>query len=475
MKLHHKLFITFGLITAAALVFIFIYLDKNLNKTYMSQLKDNIKKQTQSTKTLLLREDLTRASIDDVVYKTGKDLALRVTVIDSKGVVVGDSELKHDDVLKLENHLARPEIIDTIKNGEGWSQRFSTTLKKDIIYYATTFNSKSFNGFIRFSIPVEKVGLAYYNIEETLFVSLFIVFIATLIVALVAFHLISKPIRSLVKQAQKIAAGDYSSKIPVTKKDEVGELARSLNSLSENISNRISEILRNNAKFENIRKDFVANVSHELRTPIANIKGYAETLLDGAIDDEKHARDFIKIIHGESDRLASLINDILDLSKIESDTFKLNLKQNDLFEIVNTVVKLLEKDAKVKSISIHNKLKMGTSVVSDQGLLIQVFINLIHNAIKYSHSNTNITVTSSTSNNFIKIEVEDQGIGIPEQDLSRIFERFYRVDKARSKELGGTGLGLAIVKHIIQAHSGDVFVRSAEGKGSTFGFTIPVA
>jgi two-component system phosphate regulon sensor histidine kinase PhoR len=475
MKLHHKLLITFGLITAAALIFIFVYLDKNLNKTYVSQLKDSIKKQTQATKALLLKIDLNRESIDDIVHTIGKDLALRVTIIDSKGIVVGDSEIDHNDLVKLENHLKRPEIMDAIKSGEGWSQRFSTTIKKDIIYYATTLNSRSFNGFIRLSIPVEKVGLAYYNIQETLFVSLFIVFIATLIVALMAFHLISKPIRSLVKQAQKIAAGDYSSKIPATKKDEVGELARSLNSLSENISNRISEILRNNAKFENVRKDFVANVSHELRTPIANIKGYAETLLDGAIDDEKHARDFIKIIHGESDRLASLINDILDLSKIESDTFKLNLKQNDLSEVVNTVIRLLEKDVRDKSISVHNKLEKGSYVMSDQSLLIQVFINLIHNAIKYSHDNTSIVVSAATDNNFIKIEVEDQGIGIPAQDLPRIFERFYRVDKARSKELGGTGLGLAIVKHIVQAHGGDVFVRSTEGVGSTFGFTVPLA
>jgi two-component system phosphate regulon sensor histidine kinase PhoR len=226
-------------------------------------------------------------------------------------------------------------------------------------------------------------------------------------------------------------------------------------------------------RLETIRTDFVANVSHELRTPVSNIRGYAETLLDGAIDDKKNAHDFTKIIYNESGRLASLINDILDLSKIESDTFKLNLGQHNLYEIVNKAINKLGKDAGNKNIVVDNVVNKELNFNVDESLLTQVLINLLHNAIKYSHENSKITVSSNIQQGLVTVDVEDQGIGIPERDLPRIFERFYRVDKARSKELGGTGLGLAIVKHIIQVHGGEVSVKSVEGQGSVFSFTIP--
>ncbi|HOW17019.1 MAG TPA: HAMP domain-containing protein, partial [bacterium] len=228
MKLHFKLFITFGLITAIALTSIFIYLDRNLNRTYVSQLKDNIKKQTQATKTLLLSSKFEPHRVDSIVHNIGKDLALRITIIDKQGRVVGDSELKHNEAIKLENHLQRPEIIDAIKKGEGWSQRFSTTLKKDIIYYAIPFNSSSFNGFIRFAIPVERVSLVFDNTEGALLISILIVFIATLFVAIIAFNFISRPISNLANQAKRIADGDYSKKLIATSRDEVGELSNSL-------------------------------------------------------------------------------------------------------------------------------------------------------------------------------------------------------------------------------------------------------
>jgi len=458
------------LIIASTFIVVFIYLDKSLNEKNLAQLKETIKRQTLASSLILSKQSSKSSSIEEISHKLGTTLNLRVTIISSNGTVFGDSEIDPSDLSKMDNHLVRPEIQDAIKKGEGWSQRFSTTLKKNILYYAIPLDLNGFKGFIRLAIPIERVNLMAHNTEVFLWFSLAVAFIASLLVALIAFKLISKPIRELAQKANQIAAGDFSTKLVVNKKDEVGELANSLNIMSENIRSRMAEL----RKLEGIRKDFVANVSHELRTPISNIKGYAETLLDGAIDDTKHAKEFIKIIYGESDRLAYLINDILDLSKIESDAFKLNLKQNDLFEIVNDSIKRLEKDAGHKSISIKNKLDAASHALCDQGLLTQVFINLIHNAIKYSQDNSEITISSSVSNDLVRVEVKDTGIGIPEQDLPRIFERFYRVDKARSKDLGGTGLGLAIVKHIVQAHGGEVFVTSVEGKGSTFGFTLPI-
>ncbi len=229
-------------------------------------------------------------------------------------------------------------------------------------------------------------------------------------------------------------------------------------------------------KLEKVRQDFVANVSHELRTPISSIKGYAETLLEGALKDKENAKDFIKIILSDSDRLAALIDDLLNLSKIESGKLTMEAKPCKLLPLVEKVVGSLKGQINNKSITIKMDMSKDTpNILGDETRIKQVLLNLIDNAIKYNNTNGTITISAQEVNDFIKIDIADTGIGIPNKDLPRLFERFYRVDKARSRELGGTGLGLSIVKHIIQAHNGEVSVQSVEGQGSTFSFTIPKA
>ncbi|MGD9015666.1 MAG: ATP-binding protein, partial [Candidatus Omnitrophota bacterium] len=229
-------------------------------------------------------------------------------------------------------------------------------------------------------------------------------------------------------------------------------------------------------RLEKIRQDFVANVSHELRTPVSSVKGYAETLLEGALKDKKNARDFLRIIHSDADRLAKLIDDLLDLSKIESGKLKMDLKSYSIKPIVKRVISGLDKQSKEKSIRIKEDIPRDIpNILADESRIAQVLLNLMDNAIKYNNEGGSITILAKEKDNFIRIEISDTGVGIPEKDLPRLFERFYRIDKARSRELGGTGLGLSIVKHIIQAHNGEVFVQSIFGKGSTFSFTIPKA
>lgn len=229
-------------------------------------------------------------------------------------------------------------------------------------------------------------------------------------------------------------------------------------------------------RLEKIRQDFVANVSHELRTPVTSIKGYAETLLEGALEDKENARDFLKIIYSDSDRLARLIDDLLDLSKIESGKLRMVLKPCALMPIVDRVIRGLERYAKDKSITIKSDIpKDIPNLLADESRIAQVLLNLIDNAIKYTENKGLITISAKKQDKFVRIDVSDVGVGIPEKDLPRIFERFYRVDKARSRELGGTGLGLSIVKHIVQAHNGEVFVKSLVAQGSTFSFIIPKA
>lgn len=226
-------------------------------------------------------------------------------------------------------------------------------------------------------------------------------------------------------------------------------------------------------KLEKMRSDFVANVSHELKTPITSIKGFVETLIEGALEDKENSREFLKIINNHTERLNNLINDLLDLSQIESRAVKLNISDFNLNELIEEVLSGFKSQLKKKGISVSCEVLSGTILKADRERIQQVLVNLIDNAVKFNKENGFVKIYTEDQNGKTKIIVEDSGQGIPEKDLPRIFERFYRVDKARSRELGGTGLGLSIVKHIIELHGGSVGVESTEGLGSKLYFVIP--
>ncbi|TYR76926.1 cell wall metabolism sensor histidine kinase WalK [Rossellomorea vietnamensis] len=225
-------------------------------------------------------------------------------------------------------------------------------------------------------------------------------------------------------------------------------------------------------KLEQMRKDFVANVSHELRTPITSIKGFSETLLDGAMNDKETTKAFLNIILNESDRLQSLITDLLDLSKMEKQGFQLHVHNADISVILQEVVAILEKKPEKKEIQLTLLADEPAVAEVDSMRMKQVFINLIGNAITYTPAEGKVTVSVSQTESTVVIEIKDSGIGIDEEEIPRIFERFYRVDKARSRDSGGTGLGLAIVKHLIEAHGGQIGVESKVNEGTTFKVTL---
>jgi two-component system phosphate regulon sensor histidine kinase PhoR len=229
---------------------------------------------------------------------------------------------------------------------------------------------------------------------------------------------------------------------------------------------------------ENMRRDFVANVSHELRTPVTIIKGYAETLLDGTLEsDPVRATRFVEIIASHSERLTNLINDILTLSSLETKEAILELNPLDVSGTISKACMLLQEGAVQKNITILNESTSAAlpRVMADQGRLEQVVVNLLENAIKYTPDGGSVRLFTEDAGDLIRVSVADTGIGIPFKDLPRIFERFYRVDEARTREQGGTGLGLAIVKHIVQLHGGNVSVTSDPGQGSVFSFTLKKA
>jgi len=222
-------------------------------------------------------------------------------------------------------------------------------------------------------------------------------------------------------------------------------------------------------KLEQMRKDFVANVSHELKTPVTSIKGFTETLLDGAMNNQETLEAFLSIILKESDRLQTLIQDLLDLSKIEQQGFQLNLQEVELRSLLEDVMTLLAGKAEAKNIHLEFYCKQSqVFIIGDTDRLKQVFINLIGNAITYTPFEGDVKIILLDFEENVRIHVKDSGVGIMEEEIPRIFERFYRVDRARSRNSGGTGLGLAIVKHLIEAHHGNISVRSKVGEGSEF-------
>lgn len=229
-------------------------------------------------------------------------------------------------------------------------------------------------------------------------------------------------------------------------------------------------------ELENTRRDFVANVSHELRTPLSLIKGFTETLLDGAIADEQKARQFLQTIDKHADRLSYLIDDLLTLSRLESDQLAMNQQSTDLQSLADRVYEDLQAKADKRSIRLETDIPEGLTLNVDGDRLQQAVFNLVDNAIKYGQVEGRVVIGGcATSQGMVEVAVIDDGPGIPPESVEKVFERFFRIDKARSRESGGTGLGLAIVKHIAQAHGGKVRLESELGGGSRFILCLPMA
>jgi len=228
-------------------------------------------------------------------------------------------------------------------------------------------------------------------------------------------------------------------------------------------------------QLENTRQEFVANVSHELRTPLSMIKGYVETLINGAKDDPNVATRFLQTIEKHAERLTYLIEDLLTISRLESGQIVLNIQKVELRSVAEDVIDDLQSRAGDKKVNLENQVPDEVVVRADADRVQQVIFNLVDNAIKYGRPEGRVWINARLADGqFAEVSVRDNGPGIPPDSIDRVFERFYRADKARSREQGGTGLGLSIVKHIIQSHGGEVWVESELGRGATFFFTLPL-
>ncbi len=291
------------------------------------------------------------------------------------------------------------------------------------------------------------------------------------ITGLCIFYLIKKissPFFTISEITKKIEEGNLEERISFKEIKLLEPLPTSINTMLDSLTANINKL----KKLERVRTEFLGNVSHELRTPIFSIQGMIETLLHGAIDDKTVNKDFLRKALLNTERLNTLIADLIDISRIESKEMKLRFRYFIIQELLNSTITELQLLAEKKKIQLYVDCDSSSEVYGDKEKLRQVLTNLIDNAIKYSGNGTTITISCKEKTDTVVLSVSDMGIGIADEHLPRIFERFYRVDKDRSREAGGTGLGLAIVKHIVEAHHSSINVKSELGKGTTFSFEI---
>lgn len=397
----------------------------------------------------------------------------RLTLIARDGRVLSDSDASTGN---MENHRGRPEIEAALAGRVGSARRKSTTMGVDFLYVAVPVT----DGALRLAVPLAEIQGQVDTIRRRMLVSTAVAFLPAILLALWFARLIARRLGAIIDYAAQLALGNFHARLERTGTDELGLLERKLNETGEKLEGMFQELEREHAeleKVERVRKDFVINVSHELRTPLASIQGYTETLLDGAMDDPNHNMRFLQIIRQNAERLANLTADLLTLSRVELKQQKFSFASYNVERLLENTVDSMTPLAVKKNITLTlEPAGANTESFCDAEAVNQVVTNLVDNALKYTPEGGEITVSAKplAGLGLIEVAVSDTGIGIPPDELPRLFERFYRVDKARSRELGGTGLGLSIVKHLVRAQGGDVRVESTLGKGSRFIFTLPV-
>jgi len=416
------------------------------------------------------RRDLIEANVSGIQYQTktlAAELHLRITVIDKQGKVLADSER---DPATMENHGSRIEFMKAVEKGLGESTRFSETLHYPMKYVAVrvTYDGRVI-GAVRIAVPLSEVQLELHQLyRAAMFSAVAVICIAAIIAYLIA-RSISAPIMRMKGIAERIARGDFSEKARIKSNDEMADLAEALNTMADELQIKIERL----RYLDRVRTDFVANVSHELKTPLTSIHGFVETLEDGAINDTNNARRFLAIIKKHTQRLGNIIDDLLRLSELESGG-RMAMAEFDLKVLIDEVVMGFGHSLTAKHQVLLVEAAGGDFVTrGDRDKLEQVFVNLINNAIKYTKEGGQIKIRFAADGDCLTVAVEDNGIGIPKDDVERVFERFYCVDKAHSREVGGTGLGLSIAKHIVLAHNGQIRIESELGSGTKVIVTLP--
>ena len=422
--------------------------------------------------TILVYSDLSKKdTFQGLATEYSDASSLRVTLIAANGTVIGESYLPSNQLSQMDNHIERPEVLAAQEFGEGFSTRYSNTLKTEFIYFAKKVD-QNHHGFkyVRMAQSLKSVKDVASTYREFYFLIIGFMVIVIIIAWFLLKNWLTDPIQELTQAADDISNGDLSRRINInTGGVEIDDLATNMNQMAMTLDQDFRRIKR----MEKVRSEFLGNVTHELKTPISSISGYIETLLEGAIKDENVNIGFLERALENVQRLEELVTDLVEISRIETGELQMNY---DYFNIYN-LLKDIHKDAQQRNSNKKNiKINLEVPdkklfVYGDKGRLEQVIDNLLSNSMRYTDQG-HIRIKVLRRDNELVFSIIDTGIGISRKSINRIFERFYRADKARDRRKGGTGLGLAISKHIIEAHGSNIYVDSLEGKGSTFSFGI---
>ncbi len=432
----------------------------------------------QSLIRLSARDGVSRIQVEELLHEVARTSGVRVTLVDEVGRVLFESQLTAEEARALENHLARPEVAAAQSNGRGVATRYSVTLQLPMAYVARRIQESPADErfprlrYIRVARSMSEVDAATRRLRLGILASAILTLVVVTILSVYVSRRISKPVERMATLIGEVKSGNYLASVDVRSNDEIGRLGRLLNEMVAHLHADAVQL----EKLQAVRTQFLANVSHELRTPLFSLKGFLETLLDGGLGDPAINRRFIEKSYAQANRLDQLLSDLIDISKIESGELKPSLRFFSVRPFIEHVVQESMDLAARREQTISAVLPPpNVSVLGDKALLRQVLTNLIDNALKYSPKGAVVIVAAEEISGGVLISVRDNGPGIAEEHQARIFERFYRVDANRSRQLGGTGLGLAIVKHIVEAHSSRINVHSELGKGTVFSFSLPTS
>ncbi len=584
-RLFWQIFAPFVLIYAFSLIVFLQFYSGAMEEFYLNHLEMDLKVRAKLVQMKLenakFLKPLNRRKLDEFCKKMNELTSCRISVIDRGGKVLCDTAVNTE---YLVNHAGRPEIKEAYNGNVGSRIRFSSSVNRQMIYAAAPVRINGRIPYVfRLSIPTRESNLIIWlATRPVFFFSLLAIVLAGIVTLFVAVRM-NRVVNELQGEANKIAEGDFSRKLPLSE-GPAGELTRSLSIMTESLKSLLldtihrknesdailatmsdgiiaidpeatilnineaavsllhapvnpvgrtfHEVVRNSGiqdfadnvlknqkslceefilykdaelylrisgsplrnfdgsllgalivltditeirKLENLRRDFVANVSHEIRTPLTAILGSVESLEEGALEDPRMTQRFMGIIKKHGARLNALVEDLLCLSAIEKENAQeeFALSEAAMSDVINSAAELCRHKSSTKNIDLKIDCPGDVNVKLDRHRFEQVLVNLIDNAIKYSNENDVVEINAEEKDNKVFISVKDHGCGIAKEHIKRLFERFYRVDKARSRKLGGTGLGLAIVKHIVQMHNGKIMVDSAPGKGTTFTIVLP--
>ena len=477
MKLRSRIAVTYITLTVAGVALVSVISSWQLRQFII----------TRSTRTLAAQAELFGRQVeqglllcdgqpasDQVLAASASALGARLTVIDRDGRVIFDSAVRRDSLRFMENHAFRPEVQAARKHGTGSDRRVSHTTDQEYVYVARRLAFPAGHalegGVLRLALPAADMQALENQVQSIVWLIGLVVVVIVAIVSLQIAGRITRPIQRIARTTAAITRGNLEARVQEGGKDEIASLAASINEMARTLGADLDR----QRKLERVRTEFLGNVSHELRTPIFSIQGFLETLMDGAVDDPAVNREFLSKAHAHAERLNALLNDLIEISRIEAGEMKLSFRWFTLNPFLEGVDEDMHPLADRKQITLTTEYPgvPDLRVYGDRDRLKQVMVNLIENAVKYTEAGGRVHVGVQLEKDQALISVSDSGIGIAEEHHGRIFERFYRVDKDRSREVGGTGLGLAIVKHIVEAHGGTITVQSEPGKGSVFTFTV---